>query len=115
MVTITFLHIMRVNNIPKSVKLHIPFRPHIPRESQHQHFTEPQSFSNFKQINLHQHYFIQKCKQIFNTAKRMQHWHVSPHAPYQTELSSKRIVIRMRLYRATIRPIRFNTALNKID
>ena len=66
---------MRVNNTPKSVILHIPFKSHIPRESQHQQFIEHRSISrNFKQINLHQQiYSFQKCKQIFATAKGMQH------------------------------------------
>ena len=62
---------MRVNNIPKSVILPIPFKSHIPRESQHQHFIEHQSISrNFKQSNLHQQiYSFQKCKQMFHTVK----------------------------------------------
>ena len=112
-----FLHTMRVNNIPKSVTLHIPFKSHFLRESQHQHFIEHQRIScNFKQINLHQQiYSFQTYKQIFHTAKGMQHRHVSPRVLYQAELSSKRMVIYMRLYRATIHPIRFNTALDKID
>ena len=35
---------------------------------------------------------------MLHTAKGMQRWHVSPRSAYQTELSSKRMVICMRLY-----------------
>ena len=71
--------------MPISVILHIPFKSHIPRESQHQNFIEHRSFSrNFKRINLRQQtYSFQKCKQVFHTAKGMQHWHVSPRVLYQ--------------------------------
>ena len=108
---------MRVNNIPKGIILHIPFKSHIPWELQHQHIIEHQSIScNFKRNNLHQQiYLFQKCNQKLHSAKGMQRWHVSPRSPYQTELSSKRMVICMRSVWATVHPIRFNTALDKTD
>ena len=96
--------------------LHISFKSHIRRESQQQRFTEDQNISrNFKQIKLHQQtYSIQECKQIFDATKGMQHWHMSPRALHQIKLKSKYMPTCMSLYKATVYPDKFNTALDKV-
>ena len=79
------------NNIPKSITLHISSKANNPWELQQRHFIEYQNISrNYKQINVHQQiYSFQECKQILDTTKGMQHWHVSPRALYQIKLSFK--------------------------
>ena len=97
--------------------LHIPFKSHIPRESQQQQqFTEDQNISrNFKQIKLHQQTSsFQECKQIFDATEGMQHWHMSPRALYQIKLKSKYMTTSMSLYKATVYPDKFITALDKV-
>ena len=80
--------------------MHIPFKSHIPRESQQQPFTEYQNISrNFKQFKLHQQTSsYQEFEQIFDATKGMQHWHVSPRALYQIKLSSNYMTTCMSLY-----------------